>query len=41
MLFAFDPHQMAILLVGGDTTDRWQAWYQPTIPLAGQLYDEH
>jgi hypothetical protein len=41
ILFAFDPRRMAILLLGGDKTDRWQAWYQREIPRADDLYDEH
>jgi hypothetical protein len=41
ILFAFDPRRMAILLIGGDKTSRWQAWYQDIIPLADRLYDEH
>ena len=31
VLFAFDPRRMAILLIGGDKTDRWQARYQNTL----------
>jgi hypothetical protein len=41
ILFAFDPRRMAILLIGGDKTDRWTAWYVEMIPLADRLYDEH
>jgi hypothetical protein len=41
VLFAFDPRRMAILLIGGDKTHRWEAWYQNVIPLADQLYDDH
>jgi hypothetical protein len=41
ILFAFDPRRMAILLIGGDKTSRWQAWYQNFIPVADRLYDEH
>jgi hypothetical protein len=32
---------MAILLIGGDKTHRWEAWYQNFVPLADQLYDDH
>jgi hypothetical protein len=32
---------MAILLIGGDKTNRWQAWYREFIPVADRLYDEH
>lgn len=41
IFFAFDPRRMAILLIGGDKTNRWQAWYRDFIPIADQLYDEH
>jgi hypothetical protein len=41
VLFAFDPRRAAILLLGGDKTGRWQAWYRDAIPAADDLYDEH
>lgn len=41
ILFAFDPRRMAILLLGGDKTNQWNAWYEQTIPLADRLYDDH
>jgi hypothetical protein len=41
ILFAFDPRRMAILLIGGDKSHRWQAWYREFIPIADDLYDEH
>jgi hypothetical protein len=41
ILFAFDPRRLAILLIGGDKTNRWQAWYQQMIPVADELFDEH
>lgn len=41
VLFAFDPRRMAILLIGGDKTNRWHDWYREFIPIADQLYDEH
>jgi hypothetical protein len=41
ILFAFDPRRMAILLIGGDKTNRWREWYQRMIPIADQLYDDH
>ncbi len=40
ILFAFDPKRNAILLIGGDKTDRWQKWYEKSIPIADSLYDE-
>jgi len=41
VLFAFDPRRMAILLIGGDKTNRWREWYEEMIPVADSLYDEH
>ena len=41
ILFAFDPRRMAILLIGGDKTGRWETWYREFIPVADRLYDEH
>jgi hypothetical protein len=41
VLFAFDPRRAAILLLGGDKTNRWRSWYQDAIPRADRLYDEH
>ncbi len=41
ILFAFDPRRMAILLIGGDKTGRWNQWYVEMVPIADQLYDEH
>lgn len=41
ILFVFDPRRIAILLIGGDKTGQWQAWYVRAIPLADRLYDDH
>lgn len=41
MLFAFDPRRTAILLLGGDKTNRWTAWYAEQIPRADMLYDTY
>ena len=41
VLFAFDPRRMAILLIGGDKTDRWRKFYEEMVPVADDLYDEH
>lgn len=40
ILYAFDPRRTAILLIGGNKTgdDRW---YEKTVPVADELYDEH
>lgn len=40
VLYAFDPHRAALLLVGGDKTGDGR-WYDRMIPLADRLYDEH
>ncbi|MFL5386755.1 MAG: type II toxin-antitoxin system RelE/ParE family toxin [Longimicrobiaceae bacterium] len=40
VLYAFDPRRVALLLIGGDKTgDR--RWYERTVPIADDLYDEH
>jgi len=39
ILFVFDPWRSAILLVGGDKTGQWQAWYHHAIPQAEALYE--
>lgn len=39
-LYAFDPRRAAILLIGGDKTGN-QRWYEETVPVADQLYDQH
>jgi hypothetical protein len=41
VLFSFDPRRMAILLLGGDKSQRWRTWYAEAIPAADALYDEH
>ena len=41
VLFAFDPRRHAILLLGGDKTDRWQEWYERAISRADDRYDTH
>lgn len=38
VLFMFDPRRIAILLVGGSKTGRWQEWYDEAIPEADELY---
>ena len=40
-LFAFDPWRSSILLVAGDKTGRWNAWYREAIPLAEQRYEAY
>lgn len=41
IIFAFDPRQSAILLLGGDKTGQWNEWYRKTIPTADALYDAY
>ena len=41
ILFIFDPDRNAILLLGGDKTNRWEAWYVENIPRADTLYDRY
>lgn len=41
VLFAFDPRQQAILLLGGDKTHDWNEWYVRNVPAADDLYDEY
>lgn len=41
VLFAFDPRRQAILLIGGDKSDDWNAWYDRSIPEADELYTQY
>lgn len=41
VLFMFDPRRTAILLLGGDKTDRWETWYRAVVPAADDLYRAH
>ena len=41
LLFAFDPHREALLLVAGDKSGRWDTWYREAIPVADQRFDDH
>lgn len=41
VLFAFDSRRTAILLIGGDKSGRWNAWYREAVPIAEQLYDAY
>lgn len=40
ILYAFDPHRSAILLIGGDKTGN-ERFYEEVIPVADRLYDGH
>ena len=39
VLFAFDSRRHAILLLGGDKSGNWDAWYEWAVPAADDLYD--
>lgn len=41
VLFMFDPRRQVILLLGGDKSGAWTAWYQWAVPLADDLYDAY
>ena len=41
ILFVFDPRRTAILLLGGDKSGEWKAWYERAIPAAERLYAEY
>jgi hypothetical protein len=41
VLFTFDPRRHAILLLGGDKSGNWEAWYATAVPEADELYDQH
>ncbi|HEX5723944.1 MAG TPA: type II toxin-antitoxin system RelE/ParE family toxin [Longimicrobiaceae bacterium] len=40
VLYAFDPHRTAVLLVGGDKTGK-DRWYDIHVPIADRLYEEY
>ena len=39
ILFAFDPRQEAVLLLGGDKSGKWHEWYVKNVPKADDLFD--
>jgi hypothetical protein len=41
ILFAFDPRRQAILLLGGNKTGNWDAWYEEAIPKVDELYAQY
>ncbi|HMS24897.1 MAG TPA: type II toxin-antitoxin system RelE/ParE family toxin [Acidimicrobiia bacterium] len=41
VLFCFDPLRRAVLLLGGDKSGQWNAWYKWAIPSADDLFDEY
>jgi hypothetical protein len=41
VLFMFDPRRQVILLLGGDKSGQWEAWYGWAVPVADDLYDAY
>ncbi|GAA4951882.1 hypothetical protein GCM10023205_11120 [Yinghuangia aomiensis] len=41
LLFIFDPDRNAVVLVAGDKSGQWSAWYDKAIPVAEQAYEAH
>ncbi|RFU37161.1 addiction module toxin RelE [Actinomadura logoneensis] len=41
ILFVFDPWRAAILLVGGDKSGDWNAWYRRAVPEAEELFEQY
>lgn len=40
ILFAFDPRRRAVLLIAGDKAGNWKRWYDRSVPIADNRYDE-
>jgi hypothetical protein len=40
VLYIFDPRRVALLLLGGDKTGDGR-WYEKSVPLAEQIYDNY
>jgi hypothetical protein len=41
ILFIFDPVRRAVLLVAGDKSGNWRAWYKENVLLAEKRYEAH
>jgi hypothetical protein len=41
ILYAFNPAQTAVILVGGDKSSDWDGWYKISVPIADSEYREH
>jgi len=37
-LFVFDPSRHAVILIVGDKSNQWDAWYKQAIPQAERIY---
>lgn len=41
LLFVFDAERQAVILVAGDKTGQWNAWYRENIPIAEDRYERY
>ena len=41
ILYLLDQERRAVLLLGGDKSDRWEDWYRANIPIADSIYERH
>ena len=41
VLFMFDPRRQVILLIGGDKSGEWSAWYEWAVPVADDPDDDY
>lgn len=41
IFFAFDPHQVAILLIGGDKAGKTKRFYRQMVRMADRIYQAH
>jgi hypothetical protein len=41
VIYIFDPHQQAVLLLGGDKSQDYDGWYDEHIPEAEAVYREY
>jgi len=41
LLFAFDTQRFTVVVVAGDKTGRWSAWYRENLPIADHRFAEH
>ncbi len=41
VLYVFDPRRSDVLLLGGDKTGDWDAWYDVNVPMADAIYAQY
>lgn len=41
VFYAFDPHRVAVLLIGGIKTGKGKRFYKEYVPKADKLYEQH